>query len=414
MSFRESIHQKIQTPGHLETPSEWVNWSGSLRFSPGALLLPGGEAELANLIRQAGAANQSVRAVGNGHSSTPLVETEDLLVSLEKFQGVEGHNTAEHWATVQAGMSLKEAGRALLDVGLAMHNLGDVNVQTISGAIATGTHGTGRSLQNLSAKLIGVRLVNGFGEVAEITEDQDPDFLQAARVSLGVLGIFTALKLRLLPAYQLHRREWCTHMDDCLDHFDSLSRENRNVDFYWYPRSDEAKIRTWDLPGQGSPDIPFARLVSEQVGWSYEVLSKERSLKFDEMEYALPAEAGPECFQEVRKRVKARHRKSVGWRVLYRTVAADDAYLSPAYQRDSVTISLHQNASLPFWEYFKDIEPIFLDYGGRPHWAKKHTLRAEQLSRLYPMWDRFLEIRRRVDPEGVFLTPYLRKLLLEE
>jgi FAD/FMN-containing dehydrogenase len=154
--------------------------------------------------------------------------------------------------------------------------------------------------------------------------------------------------------------------------------------------------------------------VSEQVGWSYEVLSKERSLKFDEMEYALPAEAGPECFQEVRKRVKARHRKSVGWRVLYRTVAADDAYLSPAYQRDSVTISLHQNASLPFWEYFKDIEPIFLDYGGRPHWAKKHTLRAEQLSRLYPMWDRFLEIRRRVDPEGVFLTPYLRKLLLEE
>lgn len=390
---------------------EWSNWSGSLRFKPGRIETPEDEGQLAELVRWAVAGRRTVRVVGAGHSSSPLVETKGILVSLTHFQGIESHDAVAHEATLRAGMTLHDAGEALLKLGLAMHNTGDVDVQTVAGAIGTGTHGTGRRLKNLSTMLFGVRIVTGTGKLVEYSLEQDPKFLQALRVSLGALGIFTALRLRLLPAFRLHRREWCTHIDDCLAHLDDLITENRNFDFYWYPRSDEAKLRTLNVPGQGPSDLPYARLVEEESGWSAEVLPKHRELKFDEMEYSLPAEASTECFQEVRKRVKERHRKMVGWRLLYRTVAPDDAFLSTAHRRETVTLSLHQNTGLPFWEYFKDIEPIFRAYGGRPHWGKKHTLRADDLRPLYSMWDRFLEIRRLMDPEGVLLNPYLRELL---
>ncbi|HZD44138.1 MAG TPA: D-arabinono-1,4-lactone oxidase, partial [Methanomicrobiales archaeon] len=150
------------------------------------------------------------------------------------------------------------------------------------------------------------------------------------------------------------------------------------------------------------------------IGWANEVIPKKRALKFDEMEYEMPAEVGPECFLEVRKRIKEKHRKYVGWRVLYRTVAEDDAYLSMSYGRPTVAISLHQNAGLPYWNYFTDIETIFRRYGGRPHWGKKHTLTAHDLEPLYPLWDRFRNVRRRMDPDGVFMSPFLRGLLEEE
>jgi FAD/FMN-containing dehydrogenase len=234
------------------------------------------------------------------------------------------------------------------------------------------------------------------------------------RVSLGVLGIFTEITVKVVPLFQLRRIEICTDTDTCLAHFDSLSKANRNADFYWYPRSDETKIRILNEPGTGTSQFHFAhtRIEDEQdeVG---KILPKKRELKFDEMEYALPEENGIECFREIRKRVKERHRKNVAWRILYRCIAKDDSYLSPHYGRNSVSISLHHNAGLPFEEYFNDIEPIFQKYGGRPHWAKKHNMTADQLRPLYPEWETFHAIRREMDPENFFMNEYLQKTLLQ-
>jgi FAD/FMN-containing dehydrogenase len=265
----------------------WVNWSGSLRFNPERIETPEHEEQLVELVRQAVTDRRTVRVVGAGHSSSPILETNDILVSLEKFQGVESYNTTAHEATIRAGMTLRDAGQALLEVGLATHNTGDVDVQMVAGTIGTGTHGTGKRLKNLSTMLVGGRMITGRGEILEFSSDQPPEFIRAARVSLGTLGIFTKLKLRLLPAFQLHRREWCTHIDDCLAHLDQLIAENRNFDFYWYPRRDEAKLRTLNPPGQGLDEISYAIGVEEKTGWSAEVLPKARDLKFDEMEYSL-------------------------------------------------------------------------------------------------------------------------------
>ncbi|HSI90795.1 MAG TPA: D-arabinono-1,4-lactone oxidase [Adhaeribacter sp.] len=390
---------------------EWKNWSGSLKFTPNEILNPKTEEQLADAIGQAARQNRKVRVFGAGHSSSELFLTDDLLVSVNELQGLISHDESKKEATIYAGMKVKQAGTALQEVGLAMHNTGDVDVQNLSGAIGTGTHGTGKKLPNLSAMLLGARLITASGQIIEKHIEDDPEFIKALRVSLGTLGIFTRLRLGLQPAFKLIRQEWCTHIETCLQHLDQLENENRNMDFYWYPRSDMAKFRTMNEESEGKRNYDFAKCVMHEEGWSNEILPRSRHLKFDEMEYALPAEAGPDCFKEVRKRVKAKHRAQVAWRVLYRTIAADETFISPYFGRESVTISLHHNAGLPFKEYFNDIEPIFQAHGGRPHWGKKHNMKAAQLQPLYPKWNDFMQIRKKMDPDGIFMTPYMQELL---
>ena len=391
----------------------WKNWSGSMAFQPGEFAIPESEEQITALIKKAGSEGRNVRVAGAGHSSTPLVRTNGLLISLKHFKGVEAPDSRKNRATVLAGMTVKEAGKDLHRYGLAMHNTGDVDIQTVAGAIGTGTHGTGKELQNLSSMLVGVRMITGTGEIVDTTIEKDPDLFRALRVALGTCGIFLKMRLQLQPTYQLRRKEWCVPIEKCLENFESL-QENRNFDFYWYPRSDMAKIRVMNKEGDPLPEISYGSLDFENKGHSHLVLPRSRHLKFDEMEYALPAENGPACFEEVRELVKKKYRKTVGWRVLYRTIKADDSFISSMYGRESVTISLHQNANLPFWQYFKGIEPIFRKYGGRPHWGKKHTLQAPELKGLFPEWDKFQEYREKLDPDKVFMTPYLNKLLMCE
>lgn len=391
----------------------WENWSGSLRFVPGEVICPESEEEVAALVKKAGRENKKVRVVGAGHSSTPLVKTDDYLVSLKHFKGVESPDREQNRATVLGGTVIKEAGKDLWRYGLAMHNTGDVDVQTVAGAIGTGTHGTGKELKNLSSMLIGVRMVTGTGEIVEIDKETDEDLFRALQVSLGTCGIFLKMRLQLVPAFHLHRKEWCTTIDRCLEHLDELKNNNRRFDFYWYPRSDMAKIRVMNEPEYPMPDISYGTEEVEKKGQGNLILPKSRHLAFDEMEYSLPAENGPDCFREVAERVRKKHLKRVAWRTLYRTVKADQNYLSPMSERETVTISLHQNAGMPFWDYFKDIEPIFRKYGGRPHWGKKHSLQAEELKPLYPEWDTFHQYRKEFDPARVFLTPYLQELLTD-
>jgi FAD/FMN-containing dehydrogenase len=390
---------------------EWVNWSGSLRFKPEKFLQPKDDKQLADIIRQSRAEQKNVRLAAAGHSSSPLVETRDTLVNLDNFKGLVRYD--EKTATLKAGMTVHESNMALQKVGLALFNTGDVDVQTLAGAIATGTHGSGKTLQNLASILVGAKLTDYAGEVKEFTEEKDPEVMRALRVSLGSMGIMTEITVKVKPLFRLRRIEICTDTPTCLSTFDDLARENRNVDFYWYPRSDETKIRILNEPGKGTTAFGFVhKRIEDEEGNVGEILPKKRELRFDEMEYALPAEAGLECFREIRKRIKDVHRKTVAWRVLYRSIAKDDNYISPHYGRESVSISLHHNAGMPFHEYFNDIEPIFRQYAGRPHWAKKHNMDSASLRSLYPEWERFHDIRKKLDPENLFMNDHLRKILM--
>lgn len=227
--------------------AEWTNWSEDLRFTPKSVQKPKNEEELSECVREAAVNKRTVRVVGSCHSSSPIIEALDILVSLDNFQGVESYELDKHTVTIRAGMTLRDTNKKLLKVGLETHNLGDVNTQTVAGAISTGTHGTGKNLQNLATMLIGGRLVTASGDIIELSE-QKPEFLLAAQASLGTLGIFTSLKLKLVPAQQLRLKEWCTNIDNCLKQLDHLVEQNHNFDFYWYPRSDHAKLRIMNPP----------------------------------------------------------------------------------------------------------------------------------------------------------------------
>jgi FAD/FMN-containing dehydrogenase len=339
------------------------------------------------------------------------VRTDGLLLDLRDLAGVLHHDVEARRVTVGAGTRLGDLGAELYDLGLAMENLGDVDLQTIAGAVSTGTHGSGVRFGNLSTQVAGVRLVTGTGEVVEVSPERSAELLPAVRLSLGALGIVTAVTLRLLPAYDLRRQEWCSHIDWTLEHLDELQQLNEHMDFYWYPRSDQTQIRILNRPDRPTAPRLQGTLRREEVEPSHRALVRQRHLRFDEMEYMLPAEAFRDCFAEVRRRIKTRHRQEVAWRVLVRTIAADDIYLSPAHGRATRTIACLHNASLPHDAYFADMESVFRAHGGRPHWGKKHSQTARDLRPLYPAWDSFAEIRRRLDPDGILLSPDLADLL---
>jgi FAD/FMN-containing dehydrogenase len=396
-----------------ESSNACENWSGSLRFSPQRIETPQTESALAELVREAAKSGMSIRPVGSGHSSTPIFATEGILVSLGHFQGLKRYDLAGKIAVLAAGTEVGQVGKLLHSVGLALPTYGDVATQTIAGVISTGTHGSGRDLWNLSMTCIGGRAVTAAGEIFEFTFEENPDFVRGFRVSLGTLGILTEVTLRLMPDVALRRQEWCTDHDRSIGRIDELSRDNHSFDFYWYPRSDEVKLRCINLPERAPDYSDFAKLVEDRTGPSFEVVPKHSGLpdRFDEMEYSIPAAHGLACFEELRGRIKGKWRRIVGWRLLYRFIKADDSWLSEAYGRETVSISLHQNSSLHWREFFRDLEPIFWAHEGRTHWAKKHTLKATELRDLYPMWQPAMELRRQMDPNGTLLTPYLRELL---
>ena len=407
-------------------PEAWSNWSGSVRCEPRRLAQPADEAALCRLVREAAAAGWGVRVAGTGHSFTPLVATDGLLISLDNWTGIVAADEASRRVTVRAGTTLHDLGEALFTLHLAMENLGDVDVQTVAGALSTGTHGTGRTLGNLSTHVTGLRLVTPAGEPVDIPEEHDPELLAAARVSLGLLGILSTVTLRVMPAYCLQERVWREPNVVCLERLLERITGNTRFEFFWFPASDEAECKTLnptDLPPDddsaelalgtppaSTPGAPREPVERSRVGWSAHVIPSVRARKFNEMEYAVPVDAGPDCFRQVRARMLERH-PDVLWPVEYRTLAADDAWLSPAYGRETITISIHQDARLPYQPFFADIEAIFRDHGGRPHWGKVHSCTARDLRALYPHWDEFLAVRARLDPDGCFLNSYLRDLL---
>lgn len=403
----------------VSTTATWSNWSGGVRCTPQRMIEPGSEAEIQSLIRYAAASDATVRVTGTGHSFSPLCATAGLLLSLDRLQGVINIDTEQQQATIWAGTKLHQIGEPLLDAGLAMENLGDIDRQSFAGAISTGTHGTGVSLGSLSTQVVGLRLVLGSGELLDCSPFQAPEIFNVARVSLGALGVITRITLQLIPAYRLHERTWVASTDECLERLPELTHASRHFEFFWSPHDDACAMKAL-RPTDAAPGVigqapavdgRLARYIKpERVDWSHRIFPSDRDIRFNEIEFALPATHGPESFRELRQMMCQRH-PEVAWPVEYRTLHSDDIPLSPATGRETVTISLHQDASLPYDEFFRDAEAIFRNHQGRPHWGKLHWHDERDLPKLYPAWERFLAVHQDVDPERRFLNPYLTRLL---
>jgi len=411
----------------------WRNWSGSVSATPARMARPRDEGELSAIVAGANRA----RVVGTGHSFMPLCETDGVLLSLADMAGDVEIAPDGETAWVPAGLSIGALTAALWEQGYSLINQGDIDKQAIAGALATGTHGTGRTLGSLSTAARGFRLVLADGSAVECDGDHDPDLFEAQRVSLGALGVMTRVRLAIAPAYRLRETIRRVPLDQVLRGWDELADAHRHVEFFVFPYCDQVLLKSLDPVDEGEDPAPeeggtyklfcdiasvapfmvptLQRIMTASIGPSMRaapacrIFPSERNTRFEEMEYEIPAAAGPDALRAAMKRVRDR-RLPIIFPFEFRTVAADDIWLSPMNAGPTVSISFHQYAKMPWREAFVAVEAVFAAAGGRPHWAKRHTLTSEDVVRLYPMARRWGSVRHRVDPSGKFLNAHLRQL----
>jgi FAD/FMN-containing dehydrogenase len=385
----------------------WTNWSGRVLAEPAEIARVSDEAGAIAAVQSAARARVELRCLGAGHSHAPLVVTSGVLLDTSDLCGVVRVDAARGTATLRAGTRFCALGAALRDAGVALHNQGDIDRQSIAGAIATGTHGTGRELRNLSAGVLGARVVLAGGDVVECDAQREPELFEVARLSLGAVGVVCELTVSVRSAYKLVERMWLEPLDDVLARIDEHSHATRHFEFFWMPGSERAACKAL-AETDAEPVYPLAS-EGARCAWSYEVLANERNDKHTEMEYSVPIARGPECFAALRARI-ARDFPDLRWPLEYRTLAADDLWLSTASGRATATISVHQGAELPDEPLFSACEEIFAAHEGRPHWGKVHYRTGRELAALYPRWHDWWGARDRYDPDGVFLNPHLCSL----
>jgi FAD/FMN-containing dehydrogenase len=382
----------------------WSNWAGNETCTPEAVHVARSVDDVRGLVAAATTRGATVRVAGSGHSHHRLVPTDGVVLDLSAFTGVIDADAAAGTATVWAGSVIASLGRPLAERGVALANQGDIDRQSIGGAVATGTHGTGRTLRNLSAAVLAMDVVTADGSLERWSATEHGDRFAAARLHLGAFGVVVALTLAVRPAYRLADRVVLQDYESLRPTIEASVGAHRHFEFFWYPGRDRAMVKSIDET-EAAPAYPIGP-EGERTGWSYEVLPSNRVERHTEIEYALPLESSLACLDEIRDLVR-RDFPELRWPVEYRTLAADDVWLSPAYGRDVATISLHQGIGLPDEPVFRAAEAVFARYDGRPHWGKVHYRSGEDLAAIHPRWDDWWAVRNGVDPTGTFLNDRL-------
>ncbi|MBW8764394.1 MAG: FAD-binding protein [Microbacterium sp.] len=428
----------------------WQNWGRSASVKPLRVERPRTPEGVQRAVRAAVAQGLTVKAVGAGHSFTGIAVAPGVLLELDDMQGLVSADAATGRVTLLAGTRLHRIPALLAPYGLAMQNLGDIDRQSISGAISTGTHGTGARFGGLSTQVVGLTMITAAGEFLRIDEERNSEMLPAAALGLGALGIVVEVTLQCVPAFVMQAIDEPAPLADVLATLDERVAASDHFEFYWFPHTEVAltkrqtrlpeSARRDPLPavgrwidetllsngvyrvvcaaGRGAPAItpPFSRLAVRLTGdrrytdVSHRVLTQSRTVRFREMEYALPAENVVPAFRAVQALIAQR-----GWRIEFpievRFAQEDDRWLSTAHGRSTGYIAVHR-----YWRndptvYFEAVEQIMLEYEGRPHWGKLHTLSAEQLRERYPRFDDFTALRDRLDPERRFANRHLDRIL---
>ncbi|XVV03887.1 D-arabinono-1,4-lactone oxidase [Actinosynnema sp. CA-248983] len=420
----------------------WRNWARTATASPHHVEHPASTDEIAEVVARA----EAIRPRGSGHSFTAIAAAPHLALDLDRYTGIT--EVSGSLVTVRAGTTLRQLNALLDGLGLALANLGDIDAQTIAGAISTGTHGTGAQLGGLSTQVTALELVLANGETVRCSETERADLFNAARVGLGALGVISTVTLRCVPAFVLHARETPERLDRVLEEFDDLTAAEDHVEFHWFPHSENVILKRNNRIDE--PAAPLSKLrhfyeyevmengafglvcrvarvlprttrslnrvcgnlISERVyrDTSHRVFVTPRRVRFVESEYAIPRSALHDVLRELRAAV-ARLDHGVIVPIEVRVAQADDIWLSTAHGRDTAYIAVHQYLGMPYRQYFDVFENIAMGAGGRPHWGKMHSLTASELATRYPHFTDFTTLRTNLDPTRKFTNPYLDRVL---
>jgi L-gulonolactone oxidase len=427
----------------------WTNWAATAHADV-TVVTPSSAGEIAELVRAAAERGQRVKPIGAGHSFTDIGVTDGVQLRLDRLAGIVRADRDSGLVTVLAGTRLHALNEALWQLGLSMTNLGDIDVQTISGAISTGTHGTGAKFGGIATQVRALDLVLADGSTLTCSADENPDVFAAARVGLGAVGVLATVTLQCEPAFALAAAEGPASLDEVLDDLDENVQGNDHFEFYWFPHTRRVltkrnnrvlagtelrpigRFRHWlddeflsnqlfdgvnRLTSRRPGMIPrvngiAARLLGarDYIDRSHRVFASVRTVRFREMEYAVPRAAVPQMLAEI-ERYLAASGEHIGFPVEVRFAAADDIWLSTASGRDSGYIAVHQYHRRDYESYFRAVEAIAKDVDGRPHWGKLHFRDADSLRTAYPHFDDFVAVRDKLDPQRVFGNDYLTRVL---
>ena len=430
----------------------WTNWSGNQHAHPVGVATPATPEEVVAAVAGARERDTPVKPVGAGHSFTAIAATDGLQLDLRRLSGVTRVDLRQRRARVLGGTPLHVLNPALQAVGLALPNLGDIDRQTIAGAIATGTHGTGLKLQGIASAVCGLTLALADGSLLECSAEREPEVFRAARVGLGALGVVTEVELQCVPAFRLHAKEFGADLLEVLDRVEHDVAANDHVDMHWFPLTDRVLVKHNNRVGadDGGRPLPHwrawldddflsnrvygltnraaarwprivpplnavsARLLGarEYTDDSWRVFVAQRDVRFRESEYAVPRAHLADVVLAVRDWL-ARHRAPLTFPLELRFTGPDDIWLSTAHERENAYIAIHQYHRMDDQGAFAAFEAIVAEHQGRPHWGKLHTLDASRLRDLYPRFDDFLAVRDRLDPQRLFANDYLRRVLGE-
>jgi FAD-linked oxidoreductase len=408
---------------------------------------PSSPQEVAETVRDAAARGLTVKPVGSGHSFTAAAVTDGVQIRLGNLARLRGADHATGLVTAEAGMPLWRLNELLAEQGLALTNMGDIQAQTVSGAIGTGTHGTGRASASIAAQVAGLEVVLADGSIVACSAQSHPDLFEAARISVGTIGVITAVTFRTEPGFLLEAHEEPLRLDEVLERFDELRTQNDHFEFFWFPHTPMtatkrnnrtegparplSRRREWledELlsnklftgvcrVGRAAPRaIPAINKISSRalsartyVDRSDRVFTTTRTFKFLEMEYALPVEAAVPALREV-ERMIVRENLRISIPIEVRCAPSDDLWLSTAHGRDTAYVAFHMFQGMDQTRYFDQAEEIMLAHGGRPHWGKLHTREHDYLAEAYPRFADFLAVREKTDPDRVFANNYTRRI----
>lgn len=429
----------------------WSNWSRSVHSTPVDVERPWTTAALERSVHNGIAQGRRIKAVGSGHSFTGVAAAEDLQLELSNYTGIVAFDQQAGRVTLRSGTRLWQIPKLLAGSGWAMENLGDINQQSLAGAISTGTHGTGLTFGSIASQVIEMDLLTGTGQRLTVSADQDADVLDALRVSLGACGILLTITLQLVPEYDLRTVEQPQSLDWVLSNWQALHEQHDHFEFFWFGYDTDVqtkgsyrqavepheqsrlhKAHHWaneELVTNGGLAVisHLGRLnprwvpaLNRIATWAWgssdttahwsESFASSRRVRFNEMEYALPFETVPEVLRELRKLFQRLDLGST-FPLEVRATAPDTAWLATNHNQPTGYIAAHQYFRQDYREYFGRIEPVLRAAGGRPHWGKIHTLDAQDFPDLYPNWDKMLQLREQLDPKRVLTNPYIARVL---
>lgn len=402
----------------------WKNWGGNQEFTPSITARPTNESEVVETVRYAIANDLSLRVAGAGHSFTPVVETDGVLLDLSQIQQVTGVDSEKKRVRALGGTAISEFGEPMWKAGLSLQNQGDIDKQAIAGAISTATHGSGIESGSFSSTVTWVRLINGHGEIVEI-DQSDLRLLRAAQVAVGTLGVILEVELQAVSAYYLREQITYETTKELLEGWGTNPASSKHFSFLWCQAPESAGL--YELPTP--PDLNMVGRAYTKRYWAEDIVDEASivtqegqrhdrayriypggfGLPFHELEYYVGVDHAKEAWIGLKELIEQQH-PDQKYPIETRWTKAEDGYISPFYKEDKVSLSVSGAPGTDYEPYLKDVDKLLQEFDATVHWGKIHLLDRERVDKLFPEAETFREIRRDFDPNGVFLNKHTREL----